>query len=172
MLGFEYLIVLHILKTTKNIQNHPNPPKSSLLCRHVIFCRARAAFDLAEICLNLAQRDGCCSIFQIWMIHFLPSAAGSGHLTSFWSLSRTILLFPPINSCWSKAPQEQVHIFVTSIYICLGWESRPKGVHVLLAVTRWAITTKIPVCFVKIYDCKVQPLSVLAWELNDMKFVS
>ena len=114
------------------------------------------SFWLAEICLSLASgaRDGCCSIFQIWMIHFLPSAAGSGHLTSFWSPSRTFPLFPPIDSCWSKAPQE-VHIFVASIYICLGWESRPTGVHVLLAVTRWAITTKRTVCFVKIYDCKV-----------------
>ena len=99
VLGFEYLIVLHILKTTSNTQNHQSHPCFADMRK--TFCRASIWFS-RNLTGSRSEGDGCCSIFQIWMIHFLPSAAGSGHLTSFWSLSRTFPLFPPIDSCRSE----------------------------------------------------------------------
>ena len=147
VLGFEYLIVLHILKTTSYTQNHQSHPCFADMRK--TFCRSRAAFDLAEIWLDLAQREMAAAQFfrSEWFI-FCPLQLAVvtwphfDHFQGHFHYFPQLILVDLKNSTRTSTK----YIFVTSIYICLGWESRPKGVHVLLAVTRWVITTTICWC--------------------------
>ena len=98
---------------------------------------------MVEIRLDLVEGVGDGSAasqsFKSELFIFCP-------LSRTWSLD----LIPPIfNDIPSEFLVNQYKININkfplspSVYICLGWESRPSGVHVLLAVTRWWSTLQL-----------------------------
>ena len=100
---------------------------------------------MVEIRLDLVEgvRDGSAAsqFFKSELFIFCP-------LSRTWSLDLIPPIFNNIPSANHLVNQSKININMfplsTSVYICLGWESRPNGVHVLLAVTRWWSTLSLP----------------------------
>ena len=145
--GFEYLLLLHYQWILYICTVTLKLPMSSLTYyRQAPFCEGPHVIWMClkyEICLNLARRERERGLLNF--SHLNDSLIFCPLWLQLVTVDLILLNFKDISTIspdWIFFVWK-VHFFETSIYICLGWESRPNGVHVLLAVTRWVGTTTV-----------------------------
>ena len=145
--GFEYLLLLHYQWILYICTVTLKLPMSSLTYyRQAPFCEGPHLIWMClkyEICLNLARRERERGLLNF--SHLNDSLIFCPLWLQLVTVDLILLNFKDISTIspdWIFFVWK-VHFFETSIYICLGWESRPNGVHVLLAVTRWVGTTTV-----------------------------